>query len=112
MLCGKFFRSRAMVRTWFLRDWLLGACLAAALGAHAFGQSIVVPNGSATVAGNGTSGPLPSPAVSNIEIQTVFGNGQFPRGPIYITGFTMRARPGTGPLSVTVSGSVYLSTSS
>jgi len=101
-----------MVRTWFLRDWLLGACLAAALGAHAFGQSIVVPNGSATVAGNGTSGPLPSPAVSNLEVQTVFGNGQFPRGPIYITGFTMRAAPGKGPLSVTVSGNVYLSTSS
>ena len=39
--------------------------------------------------------------------------GQFGslRGPIYITGFSLRPAPGKGPLTVTVNGNVYLSTS-
>jgi hypothetical protein len=101
-----------MVRTWFLSDRFLGACLAAALGAHAVGQSVVVPNANATVVGGDTSGPLPSTAISG-EFQLLLGSGQFSAlpGPVYITGFTWRAAPGLGPLSVTFSGSVSLSTS-
>jgi len=101
-----------MVRIWFLRDRFLGACLAAALGAHAFGQGIVVPNANATAAGNSASGPLPSTPVA-FESQTVIDPGQFGslRGPIYITGFSLRAAPGKGPLNVTIGGSVSLSTS-
>src|SRR5690242_4093119 len=101
-----------MVRTRFLRDWFRAACLAAALGAHAFGQGIVVPNGNATAAGNSASGPLPSTPIA-FEAQTVIDPGQFGsvKGPIYITGFALRAAPGTGPLNVTMSGSVSLSTS-
>jgi hypothetical protein len=91
--------------------FFLRVCLTAALSAHAFGGTVVVPNANATVAGGGTSGALPTPALSGVELQTVFGTDQFPAGPLYITGFTMRPVPGTGPLSFTVSGSIYLSTS-
>lgn len=93
-----------MVRTRFVR-----ACLVAALSAHAFGQSVVIPNANATVAGNAASG-LPSTPVS-AEFQTVYDPSQFSAGPIYITGFSFRAAPGTGPLNFTVSGNAYLSTS-
>jgi len=65
-----------MVRNWFLRDWFLAACLAAALGAHAFGQGIVVPNANATAVGNSASGPLPSTPIA-FESQTVIDPGQF-----------------------------------
>lgn len=94
-----------------VRPRFLGACLAAALGANAFGQSVVVPNSNASVAGGDTSGSLLSTAVS-IELQHVYGNDQFASasGPIYITGFSFRAVPGTGPLSETVTGNIYLST--
>ena len=97
-----------MVRTRFFRDWFFGACLAA-LGAHAFGQSIVVPNANAAVAGNDNAG-LPLNTPFSIEAQAVIGPGQFPTGPIYITGFAYRAAPGLGPLSVAATSSIYLST--
>ena len=41
----------------------------------------------------------------------MIGPGQFPTGPIYITGFAYRAAPGLGPLSVAATSSIYLSTS-
>ncbi len=63
-----------MVRTWFPRDWFLGACLPWAR--KSLGQNIVVPNGNATVVGNDTT-RVPSPALSNVEFQTVYGSGQF-----------------------------------
>jgi hypothetical protein len=94
-----------MIRT---RDWLLGACLAA-LSTHAFGQSIVVPNGNATVVGNAV-GSLPTTPVSG-EFQVAVDGGQFPSEPVYITGFSFRAAPGTGSFNLTFSGNVYLSTS-
>jgi uncharacterized protein (TIGR03437 family) len=101
-----------MIRTCSLRDWSLGVFVAALLGGHAVGQSIVVPNANATTAGGDTSGALPSVPFS-IEFQNVVDPGQFGSvsGPIYITGFSFRAAPGTGPLNVTISGSVTLSTS-
>src|ERR1700674_3082217 len=100
-----------MTRTWSFRDWSLGVCLAAVLGAHAFGQSILVPNANATVAGGDTSGPLPSTPLS-IEFQSLIDPGHFAsvKGPLYITGFSFRAAPGTGPLNVTLGGSGSLST--
>jgi hypothetical protein len=107
-----------MVRTWFLRDRFVGACLAAALGAHAFGQNVVVvPNGYSTVAGGSASSAIPSSAIS-AEVQFVIAGGQFVfpptppgsvKGQIYITGLSLRAAPGTGPLNVTISGNIYLS---
>jgi len=100
-----------MVQTSFLKALSLGACLAAVFGSQAFGQSIVVPNANATVAG-GDTGSLPSTPVS-AEFQTVIDPGQFGSvtGSIYITGLAFRAAPGTGPLNATFSGSAYLSTS-
>ncbi len=74
------------------------------------GNTIVVPNGSATVAGNDDSG-LPANTFLSIEAQTVIDPDQFPAGPILITGFAFRAAPGLGPLNLTFSGSIYLSTS-
>ena len=41
----------------------------------------------------------------------MFGSGQFSTGPIYVTGFSWRAAPGLGPLSVGVTANVYVSTS-
>ena len=71
----------------------------------------VVPNGNATRTGNDTSGPLPSPAVTNLELQTVFGSGQFSAltGPVYITGFTFpgSARQGTGQRDRSMRTSIY-----
>lgn len=86
-------------------------------------ESVVVPNGNATVAGGDTSN-LPSTPVS-AEFQSVFAGGQFltplvqnpaigfgsVKGETYITGFTFRAAPGTGPANVILSGNIYLSTS-
>jgi uncharacterized protein (TIGR03437 family) len=101
-----------MIRTWSVRDWSLGVCLASVLGAHAFGQSLVVPNANVTVAGGDTSGPLPSVPFP-VEFQNVIDPAQFSSvtGPIYITGFALRAAPGTGPLNLTIVGSISLSTS-
>ena len=93
-----------------VRVWLLGACLAS-LGTHALGQDVVVvPNANANTVGGDTSGSLPSSPIS-AEIEAVLGAGQFSTGPIYLTGFSWRAAPGTGPLSVTFTGNVYVSTS-
>ena len=83
--------------------------LAATMAAPAFGQTIVVPNGNATVTGNDTSGPLPGGV--SLRFQTVIDPDQFPSGPINITGFTFRAAPGTGAVNVSLSGNIYLSTS-
>ncbi len=102
-----------MVRTSMLRKLSLDVCLAGILGAQAFGQTIIVPNANATVAGNGSSGPLPSTPVA-YESQIVVDPSQFAPaggGLIYITGFSLRAAPGTGPLNLTLSGSLTLSTS-
>jgi hypothetical protein len=82
--------------------------LSAAMAASVFGQSIVVPNVNATMAG-GLGEPVSSPFAGHI--QTVIDPDQLPPGPINITGFTWRAAPGTGSLTVTVSGSIYLFTS-
>ncbi len=87
----------------------LAIALAAAMVAPVFGESIVVPNGNATVKGNDTSGPLPGGV--SLRFQTVIDPDQFPSGPINITGFTFRAAPGTGAVNVSLSGSIYLSTS-
>ena len=83
--------------------------LAATMAAPAFGQTIVVPNGNANVTGNDTSGPLPGGV--SLRFQTVIDPDQFPSGPINITGFTFRAAPGKGAVNVSLSGSIYLSTS-
>ena len=87
----------------------LAIAVAAAMAAPVFGQSIVVPNGNATVKGNDTSGPLTG--FSSIRDQVVVDPSQFPAGPMNITGFTWRAAPGTGALNLSFSGSIYLSTS-
>jgi len=79
-------------------------------GAQAFGQIVVVPNANTTVVGGDTSGNLAG-ASGSYEIQEIFGNGQMPPTPITITGFAWRAVPGTGPVSVTVTGAIYLSSS-
>jgi len=84
-------------------------CAAAVLGAQAFGQTVVVPNSNATVAGNDSSGTLTGPFSARIDYDN--GPSQFPSGQIYITGYTWRASPGTGALSVTLTGNIYLSTS-
>ncbi len=88
----------------------IAIALSTAMAAPVFGQSVVVPNGNATVTGNDTSGPLPGSSVS-ARSQTVFDPDQFPSGPIDITGFTWRAAPGTGAVNVSLSGNIYLSTS-
>jgi hypothetical protein len=107
-----------MVRTWFRRNGFVGACLAAFLGAHAFGQNVIVaPDGYATLAGGSASSAIPSPAISG-EVQILISSGQFVfpptppgsvKGQIYLTGLALRAAPGTGPLNVTISGNIYVS---
>jgi hypothetical protein len=92
-----------------IKGLLLSLPVAACLAVNAFGQTVVIPNANASVAGN-ASGGLPSSPVS-AEIQTLFDPSQFPAEPIYITGFSIRPAPGMGPLSVTIGGNLYLSTS-
>ncbi len=94
-----------------MRRSLLLIALAVTMAAPVFGQSVVVPNFTAAVPGNDTSGPLSGPPVS-LWYQQVVDPSQFPGlGPINITGFTWRAAPGTGALNVTLTGNIYLSTS-
>jgi hypothetical protein len=90
----------------FLR---IAITLGAAIAAPVLGQSVVVPNANATVTGNDTSGPLVGLAA--VRFQTVLDPDQFPPGPINITGFAYRPKPGTGALNVSFSGKIYLSTS-
>ncbi len=99
-----------MFRTRFRRDWFLAASLAGALGAPAFGQTFVVPNANATVAGNSSFPAFSTPAAS-YEVQEVFAPGQFPSGPIYITGIAFRQAAGAGPINAQFSLNIYLSTS-
>ncbi len=82
--------------------------LAGALCTAAFAGVVVTPNFYATVVGGDNSGSLVG--TFSGEIQSVHAPGEFP-GPIYITGFNWRAVPGTGPVTVTFTGSVYLSNS-
>jgi hypothetical protein len=79
------------------------------LGGLAIGQTVVVPNGNATVTGNDTSGSLIGSFP--LRYQQVFDPEQFPQEPIYITGFTYRAVPGLGALNVSITGTVSVSTS-
>src|ERR1700728_3058802 len=87
-----------------------GACLAVAFGAPAFGQTFVVPNANATVAGNSSFPAFSTPSTS-YEVQEVFAPGQFPSGPIYITGIAFRQAAGAGPINAQFSMNIYLSTS-
>lgn len=93
----------------FFLQIVLGIALSSAALAPALAQSVVVPNENATVAGNDSSGQLP--AGISLRAQTVIDPGQLPAGPINITGFTHRAKPGKGALNVNLSGDIYLSTS-
>jgi len=79
--------------------------LTAALCAAVCAQTVVVPNGNATVTGNDTSGSLVGSL--SARIQTVISPLQLPAGPIYITGFTYRPAPGTGALNFTITGNIY-----
>jgi uncharacterized protein (TIGR03437 family) len=81
-------------------------------GAVAFGATIVVlPNANATAAGNASTSLTTLPAAS-VEIQETAGTGQFPAGTIQITQLSLRAAPGSGPISATIGTlQVYLSTS-
>jgi hypothetical protein len=101
------FRPAWFLRAWCLRDWFLAGCLAAAFSAHAFGQTFVVPNANATVPGNSSFAAFSSPSY---EVQEVFAPGQFPSGPIYITGVGFRAASGTGSVNGNFIANVYLST--
>jgi uncharacterized protein (TIGR03437 family) len=80
-------------------------CATAVLGQ----TSVVIPNANATAAAS-PDGNFPSTPVSG-EIQTVYDPSQFPSGPVYITGLALRAAPGQGPFTITLGGSIYLSTS-
>jgi hypothetical protein len=71
--------------------------------------SVVIPNANATSAA-GPDGNFPSTPGSG-ELQTVYDPSQFPSGPFYITGLSLRAAPGPGAFSISLSGSIYLSTS-
>jgi hypothetical protein len=96
-----------MVRSLFrLAAIVWAACIAAA----AFGDTIIVPNGNATVKGNDTSGPL-GDIPSSFRSQSVINPDQLPAGPIMITGFAYRATPGKGTLNLSVTANIYLSTS-
>jgi hypothetical protein len=91
-----------------LKRFLLCLVCAAAVGTHAFGQSVVVPNAYASTAGGDTSGSVGPGAA---RFQFVVNPGQMPAGPIKITGFTVRAAPGTGASSFTATGTINLATS-
>jgi hypothetical protein len=93
-----------------LKAPLLSLLAAVGLAVSAFGQTVVIPNANASVAGNDSSGPYPTTPQS-FQAQEVFDPSQFPAEPIYITGFAFRAVPGTGSLNISGSGSIYLSTS-
>ncbi len=87
------------------------ALLAGALGAGLFGGTIVAPNGNANVVGNDTSGALITTGISG-ELQILINPGQFVAGLQDITGFSFgRAEPGLGPISLTFTANIYLSTS-
>ena len=80
-------------------------------GSVTFGATVVVPNANATSAGNASSSLTTLPAGS-IELQEIVGSGQMPSGTIQITQVSLRAAPGSGPISATIGGlQVYLSTS-
>jgi uncharacterized protein (TIGR03437 family) len=79
---------------------LLAAC------ASAFGDTIVVPNAQTAAPGNA---PLRIGAGA-VHLQEIVGSGQFPAGPITITGLRLRSAPGTGPVSQS-GGSVQLTLS-
>jgi len=89
----------------------LSIALGLGLSLHSFADTLVVPSADATMAGGDTSGVIPAPLT--IEFQTLIDPSQFSsvKGPISITGFAFRAAPGTGPLNVSVRGSIALSTS-
>ncbi len=91
------------------RLWILAAMCSVGLAAS---SSIVVPNASATTAGNDNSG-LPADYFFYIRSQTVVDPDQFSSitGPVYITGMAFRAAPGMGSLNLEASGSISLSTS-
>ena len=73
-------------------------------------RTIVAPNANATVAGNtATSGPLTG--FFSGRFQILINPGQFPAGPIQITGFTFRAAPNTGAVNLLATANIYLSTS-
>jgi hypothetical protein len=87
------------------------ALLACVLGARVFGSTIVAPSSNATVVGNDTSGALATTPISG-ELQILINPGQFVTGLQDITGFSFgRAEPGLGPISLAVTGNIYLSTS-
>ena len=88
---------------------VLAIAVSAAMAAPVFGETIVVPNGNATVKGNGTSGPLTFTV--SARVQSVYNPDQLPPGPIFITGFAWRPTPGKGALNLSLSGNIYLSTS-
>jgi uncharacterized protein (TIGR03437 family) len=82
------------------------------IGAAVFGATtVVLPNANAAAAGNASTSLTTLPAAS-VEIQETAGTGQFPAGTIQITQLSLRAAPGSGPISATIGTlQVYLSTS-
>ena len=63
--------------------------------APAFADAIVVPNSQTNAPGNS---PL-TVGANPVRLQQVIGSGQFPGGPVTITGLRLRAASGSGPVS-------------
>ena len=61
----------------------------------AFADAFTVPNAQTAATGNSplTLGPSP------VHLQQIIGSGQFPAGPMTITGLRLRSAPGSGPVS-------------
>ncbi|MGH9351424.1 MAG: hypothetical protein ACRD2G_04570, partial [Terriglobia bacterium] len=92
--------------------YLFAALLIGLTAPRTYANSIVVPNFDATVVANDDSGSLAGSPPS-LEVQDDYDSAQFSSagGPILITGFAWRMKPGTGSITVTdTSGSMYLST--
>ena len=86
------------------------ALAAGTLAAQSPSVSLVVPNANTLVPGNS---PEAIPTTSTtVEVQVLLGSGQFFSSPITISGLSLRAAPGTGPVNDTISSiSITLSTS-
>jgi uncharacterized protein (TIGR03437 family) len=87
-----------------IQAWLLGA-----LCSVAFGATFVAPGGNTNSTGN-ASGLFPTTPVS-FEYQELVGGGQLPLNPVQITGISVRAAPGAGPVNINI-GTLSVSLSS
>ena len=86
------------------------ALAAGTLAAQSSYTTLVVPNANTLVPGNS---PEAIPTTSTtVEVQVLLGSGQFFSSPITISGLSLRAAPGTGPVNEAISSiSITLSTS-